>query len=140
MIIHYVIFRGRFDFVEVAQERELTGHFVELTYDRIDPTTLQCGSMVSRGRLDLCSANYYCLANSCVDELISMQWRFVRLTLIALVLFVALSVTNSKIIVLSACQLLCIFLPFGEAIASRAIFVIVSGSDGRTETLLEPAK
>ena len=36
------------------------------------------------------------------------------------------------------------FLPLDEAIASRAIFVIVSGSDGRAdgeaETLLEPAK
>ena len=32
------------------------------------------------------------------------------------------------------------FLPLGEAIASRAVFVIVSGSDGRTETLFEPAK
>ena len=36
------------------------------------------------------------------------------------------------------------FLPLDEAIASRAVFVIVSGSDGRadgrTETLLEPAK
>ena len=31
-------------------------------------------------------------------------------------------------------------LPLDEAIASRAVFVIVSGSDGRTETLLEPAK
>ena len=31
-------------------------------------------------------------------------------------------------------------LPLGEAIASRAVFVIVSGSDGRTETLLEPVK
>ena len=36
------------------------------------------------------------------------------------------------------------FLPLDEAMASRAVFVIVSGSDGRahgrTETLLEPAK
>ena len=36
------------------------------------------------------------------------------------------------------------FLPLDEAIASRAVFVIVSGADGRTdgraETLLEPAK
>ena len=32
------------------------------------------------------------------------------------------------------------FLPLDEAIASRAVFVIVSGSDGRVETLLEPAK
>ena len=36
------------------------------------------------------------------------------------------------------------FLPLDEAIASRAVFVIVSGSDGRAdgraETLLEPAK
>ena len=35
-------------------------------------------------------------------------------------------------------------LPLDEAVASRAVFVIVSGSDGRTdgraETLLEPAK
>ena len=35
-------------------------------------------------------------------------------------------------------------LPLDEAIASRAVFVIVSGSDGRTdgraETLLEPAE
>ena len=33
-----------------------------------------------------------------------------------------------------------ISLPLDEAIASRAVFVIVSGSDGRAETLLEPAK
>ena len=36
------------------------------------------------------------------------------------------------------------YLPLDEAVASRAVFVIVSGSDGRTggraETLLEPAK
>ena len=32
-----------------------------------------------------------------------------------------------------------IFLPLDEAIASRAVIVIVSGSDGRTESLLEPA-
>ena len=32
------------------------------------------------------------------------------------------------------------FLPLDEATASRAVFVIVFGSDGRTETLLEPAK
>ena len=32
------------------------------------------------------------------------------------------------------------FLPLGEAVASRAAFVIVSGSDGRAEALLEPAK
>ena len=36
------------------------------------------------------------------------------------------------------------FLPLDEALASRAVFVILSGSDGRadgrTETLLEPAK
>ena len=31
-------------------------------------------------------------------------------------------------------------LPLEEAIASRAVFVIVSFSDGRAETLLEPAK
>ena len=35
------------------------------------------------------------------------------------------------------------FLPLDEAIASRAVFVIVSGSDGRAgeraETLLDPA-
>ena len=36
--------------------------------------------------------------------------------------------------------LLLLSLPLDEAIASRAVFVIVSGSDGRTETLLEPAK
>ena len=29
----------------------------------------------------------------------------------------------------------CLYLPLDEAIASRAVFVIVSGSDGRTETL-----
>ena len=32
------------------------------------------------------------------------------------------------------------FLPLDEPVTSRAVFVIVSGSDGRTETLLEPAK
>ena len=32
------------------------------------------------------------------------------------------------------------FLLLNEAIASRAVFVIVSGSDRRTETLLESAK
>ena len=32
------------------------------------------------------------------------------------------------------------FLPLDEAIASRAVFVIVTGSDGRTETLFGPAK
>ena len=31
-------------------------------------------------------------------------------------------------------------LPLDEAVASRAVFVIVSGSDGRAETLLDPAK
>ena len=33
-----------------------------------------------------------------------------------------------------------IFLPLDKAIASRAVFVIVSGLDGWAETLLEPAK
>ena len=32
------------------------------------------------------------------------------------------------------------FLPLNEAVASRALFVIVSRSGGRAETLLEPAK
>ena len=32
------------------------------------------------------------------------------------------------------------FLPLDEAIASGALFVIVSASDRRAETLLEPAK
>ena len=32
------------------------------------------------------------------------------------------------------------FLPFDEAIASRAVIVIVSGLDGWAETLLEPVK
>ena len=32
------------------------------------------------------------------------------------------------------------FLPLGEAVASRAVFVIVFRSDGRAKTLLEPAK
>ena len=32
------------------------------------------------------------------------------------------------------------FLPLDEAVASTAIFVIVSRSDGRAETLLKPAK
>ena len=32
------------------------------------------------------------------------------------------------------------FLPLDEAIASRAVFIIMSGSDGRAQTLLEPAK
>ena len=32
------------------------------------------------------------------------------------------------------------FLPLDEAIAYRAVFVIVSGKDGQTETLLEPAQ
>ena len=32
------------------------------------------------------------------------------------------------------------YLPLDEAIASRVVFVIISGSDGREETLLEPAK
>ena len=31
------------------------------------------------------------------------------------------------------------FLPLNEAVASRAVLVIVSWSDGRAETLLEPA-
>ena len=31
------------------------------------------------------------------------------------------------------------FLPLDEAIASRAVFVIMSGSDVRAETLFEPA-
>ena len=31
-------------------------------------------------------------------------------------------------------------LSLDKAVASRAVFVIVSGSDGRAETLLEPAK
>ena len=31
-------------------------------------------------------------------------------------------------------------LPLDEAIVSRAVFVVASGSDGRTETLLGPAK
>ena len=31
-------------------------------------------------------------------------------------------------------------LPLDEAIPSRAVFVIVPGSGGRTETLLQPAK
>ena len=35
---------------------------------------------------------------------------------------------------------LSLFLPLDEAIASRAVFVIVSGSDRVTETFLEPAK
>ena len=34
----------------------------------------------------------------------------------------------------------CEFLLLDEAVASMAVFVIVSGSDGRTETLLAPAK
>ena len=33
-----------------------------------------------------------------------------------------------------------VLLPLDDAIASRAAFVIVSGADGRAETLLEPAK
>ena len=33
-----------------------------------------------------------------------------------------------------------LFVPFDEALASRAIFVIVSGWDRRAETLLESAK
>ena len=33
-----------------------------------------------------------------------------------------------------------IVLTLDEAIASRAVSVVVSGSDGRAETLLEPAK
>ena len=32
------------------------------------------------------------------------------------------------------------FLPLDEAVASRAVFIIVSGSDERAEMLLEPAK
>ena len=32
------------------------------------------------------------------------------------------------------------FLPLDDAVASRAVFVIVSGSDVQAETLLEPAK
>ena len=32
------------------------------------------------------------------------------------------------------------FLPLDEAIASGAVFVIVSGSEARVETLLDPAK
>ena len=32
------------------------------------------------------------------------------------------------------------FLPLDEAVASRAVYVIVSQSDGRADTLLEPAK
>ena len=36
--------------------------------------------------------------------------------------------------------LLEILLPLDEAVASGAVFVIVAGSDGRAETLLEPAK
>ena len=32
------------------------------------------------------------------------------------------------------------FLLLGEAVASKAVFVIVSGSDGWVETLFKPAK
>ena len=32
------------------------------------------------------------------------------------------------------------FFPLGETIASTAVFVIMSGSDGQAETLLETAK
>ena len=32
------------------------------------------------------------------------------------------------------------FLPLDEVVASIAVLVVVSGSDGRAETLLEPAK
>ena len=33
-----------------------------------------------------------------------------------------------------------IFLPLDEAVASRVVFVMVSGTDERAETLLKPAK
>ena len=32
------------------------------------------------------------------------------------------------------------FFPLDEVIATRTVFVIIPGSDGRTETLWEPAK
>ena len=35
-------------------------------------------------------------------------------------------------------ELVSYFLPLDEAVASIAVFVVVSGADGRVETLLEP--
>ena len=73
------------------------------------------------------------------DQSLALRASRLRVVVVTMITTLSLGCLTTFYKKIDVC-LLIQFLPLDEAIASKAVFVIVSGSDGRAGTLLEPAK